>query len=148
MDREFEQIKSYFLNTANEFEIKWFNRSSFLILTNHKFLNKNLKYSNEDNWLNVESISLMNDTSNDDRLENKSRSFSFDRNKASLKSKNGIILIEYRDSRSYTLDYTEFNLAKKVLNLSTDRYFTLYKNKQEVLSIIVLDRVGNLFKFN
>jgi len=151
MGREFEKIKFYFLNLKNK--IKWFNRSSLIILRNHKFINQTLKYSTrDDDCLNIESISLTNNNVKEDKVVEQvvkisNSRFWFDESKMMLKSVNGIILIEYRDFNAYTLDYTEFNLAKKMLNLSNNHYFKLYKSGEELITIIVLDKVGNLFKF-
>ena len=147
MGREFNSIKNYFLNTANQTdEIKWFSRSAYLILSNHRYLNSNLKHFDVE-CLNVESISLNKDELNHLSSKTNSQNFYFDKTELNLKSRNGIILIEYRDSNSLTIKFTEFNLPKKLISLASDHYFKNYKNKQNVFSIIILDRCGFLFKF-
>lgn len=149
MGTEFSLIKFYFLNESNEVDFKWFSRSAFLILSNHQFLNKNLKSLNlnDEYCFNIDSNSLKDDYKSGRLKLLKNQNFIFDQTKASLSSKNGVILIEYLNSTSHTLDHVEFNLPKKLINLSSNSYFKAYKSKDEDLNIIFLDTLGNIFKF-
>ena len=146
MDREFDFIKNYFINNfiTNEFRYCW-SRSAFLILSNHKFLNKNLKYMDDDEC-ETEQMNLIENNNNLIEYKN----FSFDKIKLNLISKNGIILIEYRDYNSYTIKFSEYNLPRKLVNLSNDQLFKMYKNKDEstINYIIFMDCCGNILKFN
>lgn len=149
--REFEPIRDYFVNRAPAADGRCFNRPSFLILSNHKHLKgklKKLDCADADNELRLTLNAADCEESNgSEAVEDERKVFSFDRTKASLSSKNGIVLVEYRDSNSYTVDYAEYNLPKKVICLASDRYFKKYKNKPDACHIIVLDTLGNLLKF-
>lgn len=145
MDREFEIIKFYFVNTHFELDLKFcWSRSAFLMLMNHKFLNKRLKYLKNDEELSLEPLSL-----NDAELTSliKYNNFDFNKEKGILNSKYGIILIEYRE-KSYTLGFIEYNLPKKSINLTNNPYFKSYKNETNALAILVVDCLGNIFKFD
>lgn len=94
----------------------------------------------------AELRTLNAESSGSETVGDERRLFSFDRTKASLSSKNGIVLVEYRDSNSYTIDYAEYNLPRKVICLASNRYFKKYKNKPDACHIVALDTLGNLLK--
>ena len=147
--REFEPIRDYFVNRAPVADGRCFNRPSFVILSNHKHLKEKLKKLDcaDADELRL-SAADCDESNGSEAVEDEKKRFSFDRAKASLSSKNGIVLVEYRDSNSFTVDYAEFHLPKKVLCLASDRYFRKYKNKQQDAGhIIILDTLGNLLKF-
>ena len=148
---DFEPIKDYFANRTPTADMRCFNRPSFLILSNHKHLKSKLKKldcADAGDELRTLDAADCEESNGSEFVEDERKLFSFDKAKASLSSKNGIVLVEYRDSNSYTVDYAEYNLPRKVICLASNRYFIKYKNKQDACHIIVvLDTLGNLLKF-
>lgn len=143
---EFEPIRHYFVNATPVAEARGFNRPSFLILCNHRWLKDKLKMLDCSDADDAELRTLNAESSGSETVGDERRLFSFDRTKASLSSKNGIVLVEYRDSNSYTIDYAEYNLPRKVICLASNRYFKKYKNKPDACHIVALDTLGNLLK--
>ena len=143
---EFAPIKDYFVNRTPEAGRPCFNRPSFLILSNHQHLNGKLKKRVCADADELKTLNATEEWNGSGAAEEERKLFSFDRTKASLSSKNGMVLVEYRDSDSYTVDYAEYNLPKKVICLSK-RYFKKYKNKPDACQIVALDVLGNLVKF-